>query len=593
MSTISEATYSSADVYQRLLRIVRPFVGLLCLGIVGNLAYGLVDASFTYLLKPILDKGFIAKDLTFLRQLPFIIVGLFILRGGANFTAQYCMNRAGRHVIYQFRWRAFQHLLKLPEQFFHQHSRGTLLSTIIYNAEQVSSAATEALASMAQAGFMVLGLLTVMLLNSWRLTLIFLLIAPVISVVLKLASRRMRRHSQSIQQSIGKISTITQEALENHQVICIYGGEDYEKNKIQDALLDNFHQELKLIVTRILSSSLVQLAAAFALAVIICLVAMPDSFLQITPGSFVSLISAMLAMLKPIKDLTAITSKVQRGLAGAQSIFKLLDSAVEPETGQCSLTRAKGEIVVSRLSFYYDNPEQAALRDIDFEVQPQQTVAIVGRSGSGKTTLMNLLPRFYELSAGQILLDGTDIRDFKRQDLRRQFAIVSQHVTLFNDTILHNIAYGALDQISRQAVLRAAEQAYALEFIERLPQGLDTVIGDNGVLLSGGQRQRLAIARALFADAPLLILDEATSSLDSEAEHYIQQGLANLMHKRTTFVVAHRLSTIEEADIILVLDQGRLVEQGSHQALLASEGHYAQLHALQFKEDAMHVAVCQ
>ena len=579
------ATYQSGQVYKRLMGIVRPFIGILLLGILGNMVYGLVDASFTYVLKPILDKGFIAKDMSFIRMLPVIIIGLFLLRGIANFTANYFMHRAGREVIYQFRWRTFQHLMKLPMHFYAKKSRGTLLSTIIYNAEQVSSAGTEALTSVVQSGFTVLGLLTVMLMNSWRLTLIFLLIAPIISVIIKFASRRMRQISHQIQGSVGEVTAIAQEALENYQVIRIFGGESYEKGKFAKAIRNNFRQELRLIVTRVLSSSTVQIVTASVLAFIIYMVTAPSSFLNVTAGSFVSMVGAMFAMLKPMKDLTTVTGKIQRGLAGAQSIFELLDSDLEPDTGTKALQQVQGEISLQAVSFSYPDSDISVLRDVSFTANAKQTIAIVGRSGSGKSTLVSLLPRFCEIAAGQIRLDGVDTRELCLANLRQHFALVSQQVTLFNDTIAHNIAYGALNTADRQSIVTVAKQAHAMEFIEQLPQGLDTIVGENGVMLSGGQRQRIAIARALLKNAPILVLDEATSALDNESEYYIQLALEQLMQQRTTFVIAHRLSTIEKADQIIVLDQGRVVEQGTHQQLLQLRGHYARLHAMQFKEE--------
>ncbi len=572
---------SSFKIYVRLLGYVRRYWVTFLLGVLGTIVLSGTDAGFTWLLKPILDQGFIAKNQHFIHWLPGIILIAFVVRGIAGFVSNYYMTRVGRNVVMQFRQIIFSHLLHLPAQFFDNTSAGQLLSALIYNVEQVTRACTDALVTIVQETCLIGGLLTVMWLTSWRMTLLFLLIAPLIALTARYSSKRMRKLSKHVQNSMGEITQIAEESIEGYKVIRTFGGEAYENGKFVKATLRNRFRELKVTATNSLATAAVQQVAGCAVAITIFLATSNKS--HITAGGFVSMLTAMLAILKPMRTLTTISSVIQRGIAGAESIFALLDEPAECDNGTKRLIRAQGAIEYRHVNFQYPKSERPVLQDINFTVEPGKILALVGRSGSGKSTLVNLLPRFYDAFRGEITIDGHDIRSLELANLRSQFALVSQHVTLFNDTIANNIAYGQFATTSEADIIKAAEAAHAMEFIRDLPNGLHSMIGDNGVLLSGGQRQRLAIARALLKNAPILILDEATSALDTEAERHIQEALTKLMYNRTTLVIAHRLSTIESADHILVLDAGRIVERGTHKELLTLNGHYAKLYRMQFE----------
>lgn len=574
--------YGGMQVYKRLLKYAWRFWPAIVLGIIGTVLLSGADAGFTWIIKPILDKGFIAKDKAFIQWLPLGIILAFIVRGAANFMSNYYMGSAARHVVTRFRQDMFAHLLKLPANYYDNTSSGQLLSALIYNVEQVAKASTDAAVTLVQESCFISGLIVVMLVTSWKLSLLFIVTTPVIAIIARKSSRRMRKLSTGLQDSMGEITHISEEAIEGYKVIRIFGGEKYEKEKFNAATESNRSREVKVIATNTLASAGVQLVAGAVIAFTLYLATKNTS--QITAGGFTSMIAAMLALLKPMRNLTTVNSTIQKGIAAAESIFLLLDEATEINDGRQSLTRAQGRIEYRDVCFSY-HADKPVLRQINFSAAPGETIALVGRSGSGKTTLVNLLPRFYDAYQGNILIDNIDTRALRLNDLRNQFALVSQQVTLFNDTIAHNIAYGRLSDVSEDEILQAAKAAHALEFIEQLPQGIHTLVGENGVLLSGGQRQRLAIARALLKDAPILILDEATSALDTEAERHIQAALEELMHNRTTLVIAHRLSTVENADKILVLDGGSIVEAGKHAELLEKNGYYARLYRMQFKDE--------
>lgn len=567
-------------IYKRLLRYAWPYLFAILLGMLGTVVASGTDAGFAYVLKPLLDKGFIARDPSFIRWLPIGIFVAFLIKGSASFMSDYFMALAGRNVVMRFRQDIFAHLLRLPSRFFDHATTGQLLSTLIYNVEQIAKASTDALVTLVRESCLVIGLLIVMTLTSWKLTLLFLVTTPIIAVIARYSSLRMRRLSKSLQDSMGQVTHVAEEVIVGYKTIRIFGGENYEKNKFNDITARNRARELKVIVTNSIASASVQQIASIVIAIMLYFATASSS--DITAGGFTSMIASMLALLKPMRNLTTVNSTIQKGIAAAESLFKLLDEPVEKNTGKYRVKRVKGQIEYRDVGFTYDN-HQRVLENINFIVEPGKTIALVGRSGSGKSTIVNLLPRFYDGFTGKITIDDMDVRDIHLPELREQFALVSQHVTLFNDTIANNIAYGRFN-VDRAAIKDAAEAAQALEFIENLPQGFDTLVGENGVLLSGGQRQRIAIARALLKNAPILILDEATSALDTESERHIQSALEKLMHTRTTLVIAHRLSTIEKADIILVLDKGRIVEAGSHHTLLANQQHYARLHHLQFKD---------
>lgn len=575
------------DVYKRLMRHLKGYWPAFLLGLVATAVSSGTDAGFTWFLKPLLNQGFIARDNLFLHWLPLIVIMAFLVRSLAGFVSTFFITWVGRQLVMRFRQDVFAHYLKLTATYYDNASSGQMLSVLIYNIEQVAKASTTALITVFQSAFIVIGLIVVMLLNSWQLTLIFAFTAPFIALIASRTSRRMRSSSRSIQNSMGEVTHVAEEAIEGYKVVKSFGGEHHELSKFKAVTNVNRQREMKVIVADAIGTGLVQIVISVAIALTIYL-ATSQSHIGISAGAFISMIAAMLAILKPLKNLTTVNSVVQRGIAAAESIFDVLDTPIEQETGQQALVKIKGKLQYQNIHFAYENTDKTVLSDISFDIEAGKTVALVGRSGAGKSTLANLLPRFYEPTEGHILLDGQNIHDLTLRALRQQVSIVSQQVTLFNDTIANNIAYGS-PEATREAIQSAAEMAFAMPFIQTMPQGLDTLVGENGVLLSGGQRQRLAIARAILKDAPILVLDEATSSLDSESEHMIQLALQRLMSHRTTVVIAHRLSTIETADLILVLDKGCIVERGTHAELIKKAGYYAQLHRMQFEDPSQSI----
>lgn len=577
MSNVNWLTASTKATYFRLLKALRPHLPLFCLGLFGTLLAAITDASITWGIKPLIDKGFVDQDPVFIYWLPFIIIPVFIFRGLTSFTSQYCITRVGRNIVTYFRQRIFAHLLTMPASFFDKTTCGALLSLINYNTEQVAEASTFALLTMVQEGGLIIGLMVVMFIQSWQLSLLFLLSAPIIAIVVRYSSRRLRTLSSNVQNVMGNITQVSEETIEGYKVVRTFGGEQYEQNKFNKVTEFARFQELKVVITNTLSSSSVQLIAAIPISITLYLATSP--VFHITAGSFGSLIVAMIQLLRPMRRITRVNTMIQKGVAGAASVFHLLDQPTEQDHGTRTVERVAGNIEFNNVNFHYESNKQVVLHDINLDIQAGQTVALVGKSGSGKSTMVSLLPRFYDVISGDIFIDGHNVNEYKLASLRQQFSFVSQHVSLFNDTIAANIAYGFADDVSKTQLIEVAKAAHALEFIEQLPQGFDTEIGENGVLLSGGQRQRLAIARALLKDAPILIFDEATSALDTESERHIQDALETLMRGRTTIVIAHRLSTIEQADKIFVIDQGRIIESGTHAQLLANNMHYTKLHS--------------
>ncbi|MFN3234515.1 MAG: lipid A export permease/ATP-binding protein MsbA [Gammaproteobacteria bacterium] len=574
---------TSAELYKRLLKYVAPYWKLFVVAILGSIVYSSVDAWFVHFIRPLLNKGFIQRDSAFISWLPAIVLGAFFLRGCASIASNYFMASVARKVVRDFRVNLFRYYQMMSAVEFDKTTTGQLLSAMVYNVAQIANASADALSTFLQSIVLIVGLLLVMFHISWKLSAIYFITIPFIVFIVAVSSRRMRRLSLGVQDSMGEITSITEENIDGYKVIRAFGGQGYELKRFQKISNINLVRELKIVMAKSLSMSGVQFVAAIGFSVLIYL--STSQHVGLTAGSFASIIAAMLALLKPMKDLTNVNNKIQKGLAGAQAVFDVLDGKYEEDDGVKALDRTQGHIQFSDVTFSYEKSDEPVLEKISFEVLPGKILALVGRSGSGKSTIVSLLMRFYRCGQGELKLDGESIYDYVLSDYRQQFAYVSQNVVLFNDTVANNIAYGSsMDNASREEIIAAAKAAHAMEFIESLPQGLDTMIGEDGVLLSGGQRQRLAIARAILKKAPILILDEATSSLDSESEKFIQEALDQLMHQCTTIVIAHRLSTIQQADNIIVMDRGSIIEQGKHAELLDKRGYYAKLHAMQFQD---------
>jgi subfamily B ATP-binding cassette protein MsbA len=584
MTSPTTATPAGSWVtYRRLLGYARPHWKLFVFSSLAMAAYAATDTGFAALMKPMLDDSFVARDPKAIRNIPLLLIGLFLLRGVTGFISSYGMSWVGRQVIQVLRSEMFSRLLRLPNHYFDSHPSAQLLSQLIYNVEQVSQASTNAITILLRDTLTVIFLLAWMFYLSGWLAMLFLVVGPIVAVLTRYVTRRYRKISRRIQDSMADVTEIANEAIEGHKVVKAFGAHDYEQRQFDTVNRKNAGLMMKHIATSAAAVPTTQLLAASVLAGVIYLATLDSMHNNITPGDFVSFIAAMMLLMPCLKRLSTVNASLQRGIAAAEGIFALFDEQPEPDTGTRTLERARGAVEFREVSFRYQ-PEQApVLNNLSFSAQPGQMIALVGRSGSGKTTLAGLLPRFYDVEQGSVLLDGVDLREYRLADLRAQIALVSQDVVLFNDSVANNIAYGRTD-VSRAEIERAAQIAHALEFIQHMPQGFDTVVGEKGVLLSGGQRQRLAIARAMLKDAPILILDEATSALDSESERAIQSALETLMQGRTTLVIAHRLSTVEKADQILVMEEGRIVESGRHAGLLAKGGRYAALYRLQFRD---------
>ena len=577
---ITAPPQSGAGIYKRLAGYSLKHWRYLLIALSGLVINALTQPMFAAYLQPLLDGTFMEKDPEIIRWAPFALLFIFLLRGLSGFLSGYFMSWVGRKVVTELREQIFSRLIHLPIGYYDRNNSGQVITKLIYHVEQVASAATSGLTVLVQDLAAIVGLLGLMMYYSWELTCIVLLTGPLIALIIRYVSKRFRRFSHQIQESTGEVTQISSEVIQATREVRIFGATDFEKDRFAEVNERNRVSFMKRILTERLSMPIVHFIVAVALLIIIYVATQGDLLERFSPGTFMSFMAAMMLLFDPVKRLTSISATLQAGIAAGESIFAVIDADVEKDEGSHTSPRVKGDMSFKHVSFTYDRSEPV-LQDINFTVKAGEKIALVGKSGSGKTTLVNLLPRFYDYKGGDITLDGVSLNDYKLSNLRQQFAYVGQNITLFNDTVRNNIAYGVLRGISEEKINDAAKAAYAMEFIEQMPQGLDTIIGENGTMLSGGQKQRLAIARAILADTPILILDEATSALDTQSERYIQAALDELLKGRTTFMIAHRLSTIEKADKILVMSDGEIVESGTHQSLLQANGIYSNLQQLQ------------
>ena len=579
--------------YRRLLGYVRPHRGHFTLGVLGAILYSVTMASFSLLAKLFGDGTFTHRDPRTIVWVPLAVVGLFLLRGLGDFTQTYFMGYVGRQIVARLRGEAFRRILDLPMGFFDRNSSGVLLSRLTFNTEQVGQAATDSVVVVVRTTLTIIGSIAVVLWLNARLALLALIMGPLIGWLVSVINQKFRRYSRRIQDSMGDVTRVVKEGFEAPRLIKVYNAQEHLARQFDAVNEHNRRSNMKLILTKGLSNPVVQLLTASGLAVVLWIAIADAVHGRTSMGDLLGFFTALVQIAQPLRDLVGVAGPLQQGIAGGQSLFELLDEPPEPQGGSYRPARVRGAVEFADVSFAYRSGDgaaadagrggrPAALENVSLQVAAGESLAVVGRSGSGKSTLVNLLPRFYDVRSGSVRIDGRDVRDYDLQSLREQIAVVSQDVVLFDDTIRNNIAFGR--DVSDAAIERAAAAAHILEFVRSQPGGLDALVGDRGMLLSGGQRQRIAIARALLKDAPILILDEATSALDTESERHIQEALAQLVLHRTTFVIAHRLSTVEQADRIIVLDAGRIAEQGTHAQLLARGGLYGKLHQLQFSD---------
>lgn len=585
---MNEAVNKQSDsmwpIYRRLLAYAAPYKAAFSVAVIAMLVSAVGEGATAWLMKPLLDEGFVDRDPQIIALIPVAVVAVAVLRGFGSFGATYFISWIARNVIKTLRQQVFEKLLVMPAGYYDRSSGGNLVSKITYNIEQVAESSSRALLVLFGDALRIVVLVSYMMWMSWQLSIFIFILTPIMALIIRWVAKRFRRYSTRIQNSMGDVTHVSEEIILGQRVIKIFGGEKYERDRFAEVNERNRQLFMKLFLTKAGSVPVVQAIGSIGIAIVIYFAAKGSGGFEFTAGDFASYLGAMLFLTQPLKRITEINEPLQRGIAAAQSIFELLDEPPQPDSGERPLEKVEGKVEFRDVSFAYDSSKGDVLRDISFVVHPGETIALVGRSGSGKSSLVNLIPRFYEPNAGKILIDDQDMREITLESLRRHIALVSQDIILFNDSIARNIAYGALGEASMEEIREAARAAHALDFIEQLPDGFDTIVGDRGLLLSGGQRQRIAIARALLKDAPILILDEATSALDTESERHIQAALEELMKSRTTFVIAHRLSTIENADRIFVMRESRIVEKGTHQELLDANGIYAGLYNMQFAD---------
>lgn len=573
---------STWRTFLRLWPMIAPFKIGIIVAAIALILNAASDALMLSLLKPLLDEGFGGANRAILLWMPLAVIGLMLLRGVTGFISSYCISWVSGKVVMNLRRRLFSHMMGMPVSFFDQQSTGTLLSRITYDSEQVALSSSDALVTIVREGASIISLFILMFYYSWQLSLILIVIAPIVSVTIRTVSKRFRDISKNMQNTMGQVTTSAEQMLKGHKEVLIFGGQQVETERFNAVSNRMRQQGMKMVSASSISDPIIQLIASLALAFVLYAASFPSVMETLTAGSITVVFSSMIALMRPLKSLTNVNAQFQRGMAACQTLFSILDMEQEKDEGKLEIKRVRGEIEFCHVIFSYPGKDTLALADISMHIPAGKTVALVGRSGSGKSTIAHLLTRFYDIQYGNIFIDGHNLCDYKLASLRNQVALVSQNVHLFNDTVANNISYARDEQYSRAEIEKAARMAYAMDFIDKMENGLDTIIGENGVLLSGGQRQRIAIARALLRDCPILILDEATSALDTESERAIQSALDTLQKNRTSLVIAHRLSTIEKADEILVIEDGRIVERGQHNILLGNNGTYQQLYRMQF-----------